>query len=231
MKEKQAEHSALLGRFVGMVQAMEDALEGATPKSPQWGMEILPLFSANINSTLQIIKNILSHLPEETEINGTIYTTLEALADLQEIDIELLRYGVDSMYYEKGYCGWEKKIKQSHFTMRCSKDEMVSPSYHLGVLLAHLKRMEEAALNQDGVCSSYTMDELLILLDTNLESTLQLLDKVLSSLPETVVFKDSSISLSQLKQVRSYLTPEELDPLDMSEFRRGFRAETLEALL
>lgn len=37
MKEKQLEHSALLGRFVGMVQAMEDAMEGASPKKPRMG--------------------------------------------------------------------------------------------------------------------------------------------------------------------------------------------------
>lgn len=177
------------------------------------------------------MKNILNHLPQETQINGTIYTTLEALADLQEIDIELLRHDVDSAYYEKGYRDWEKKIRQSHFTMRCSMDELVSPSYHLGVILAHLKPMEETALQQDGAHQSYTMDELLLLLETNLESTLQLVDKVLSSLPETVIFKDSNISLSQLKQIRSYLTPAELDPLDMSEFRRGFRAQTLESLV
>lgn len=235
MKEKQLEHSALLGRFVGMVQAMEDALPDAQPKSPHWGVDILPLLSANIHSTLQMFKNILTLLPEETAIDGTIYSTPELLADLQEIDVELLRCGIDSDYYEKGYREWHKKIKQSTFSMRCPLEDDISnhPSYHLGVILANLRSMEAAAIKSDAFTDTYEMDDILLLLETNLESTMQLVDKLLSTLPEHTLIKGSDLSVEQLKKSRSYLNVEEMEKnaLDMSEFRRGFRTQTMEYLL
>lgn len=213
MNDLVLDHSFKLGSFTGMVQAMEDAVVGARPKGEQWGEHLLPLYMANIESTIQIASKIMSNLPKTAMINGVEVSVEEALTILKEIDIQLLEHNIHDDSFRQGYHRWQDRDAGP-----VEVKDVSNPCYNLGVFIANLQCMEEAMLLSDPTSSpTAKIEHILLLLEMNLDSTMQIVDKILASLPETVIFKGKDISIEQLLKSRKLLSQMNLREL---EFRK-----------
>lgn len=256
MNENKSHHSFLLGDFVGMIQTMEEAVPGAQAKGDQWGQHLLPLFIANMGSSIQLACRIITNLQGSVEVNGKTLTMEQLKEKMEELDIEILENGIDEEKYTEGYHLWygEKQVvtpeSEKMETVQASpsngldnlnevtksKEESkvptapTSPSYSLGVFMANLQGLEEEILDQGGDLAGHKIEDLLLLLETNFDSTMQIVDKVLVMLPETIVFKGHETSIEQLKKSRTLLNTEKLSSLtlDQQKFKAGYNYQRSE---
>lgn len=230
MREEILRQSYLLGDFVGIVQSMEDAVEGAVPKGNHWGEHLLPLFTANMDSSMQLTAKIITHLPHTLTIkNGKEVSIQDLKVKLEALDIDILKKEIDEEEYVKGYKSWfGERISETTEQMEGSPNQC----YNLGVFMANLQTMEEAISVHQGDFSGSKIEDILLLLETNFESTMQIVDKVLARLPETIVFQGRDLSIKQLIQARSRLDFQTLSsmPLDHDQFQRGYHFQRKEFL-
>lgn len=241
MEDKLLEHSYRLGRFTGMVQAMEDALPEAVNKGEHWGEHILPLFMANIHSSLQIAGKIISHFPADLSVAEGMVTAETIKEFLSHIDIELLDKNIDETQYKAGYLNWcplssSPNLEEKNSTTLEYKTDLISehhnPSFNLGVFMANLQCIEEHHISTTGKHSDMGMANMLLLLQTNFESTMQLVDTLLAKLPEMSIFKENEASIAQLQKARTLLDIEVLSsmPLDLEQFEKGFDTQVTQYL-
>lgn len=215
--------SYLLGRFVGMVQGMEDAVAGATPKGEYWGEQLLPLFTANMASSMDLFGKIISHLPETQCIRGREMSLEDVKQVFQRLDFDLLTEEISETDYIRGYHQWHDRDITSDSGTPTGL-EGGNTSFHLGVFLANLQCMESYISYQGGFVPACKIENILLLLELNFDSSMQIVDKVLSTLPETVVFKDKALSIAQLRSTRQILEQDGISDssLDVEQVKKGF---------
>lgn len=223
MEQERSKHSYLLGRFVGMVQAMEDAVAGVVPKGEHWGEHLLPLFTANMESSLDLFGKIISHLPSSQWIRGREVSLEDVKQVFQRLDIGLLTEGILEKEYIRGYHQWF----DGELPCESVEEEGLQggdTSFHLGVFLANLQCMEEYIAYRGGFVPECKIENILLLLELNFDSSMQIVDKVLSTLPETVVFKGQEVSIAQLRKARWHLEEDGISGLclDLEQVKRGF---------
>lgn len=249
MEENLQSDSYLLGKFVGMVQGMEDAVPGAEQKGDHWGEHLLPLFTANMESSLHLASKIVGNLPRSLEVSGKVLSVEDITRLLSSIDIEALKSNIVEEEYISGYRNWkmsdtEETAETVKASVNCTEEnsELITentmnlemnvaystnPSYNLGVFLANLQCMEECIAEAGGDVSASRIENILLLIEMSFDSSMQIVDKILSTLPETTVFKGKEVSILQLKKARALLDVEGMSKtsLDVSEFKRGYEVQ------
>lgn len=183
--------SYLLGTFLATVQSMEEAVPNKVPKGDDWGEQIFPLFSANLESTMQMAKTIVASLPPSVTIKEGQTITLD---DLQNIVNR-----IDFAALQNGNIHKEDFIRGYH--MDKTEDYVAKPSNHsfnLGVFMASLYCMEQGSLSHQDVNPNQGED-IFLMLNLNFENTMQMAEKVISTLPQTATFHGKEITIGDMK--------------------------------
>lgn len=109
MSEKNEQHSSYLcGEFCATLQQMEEiAYPTHPPKDEYWVEGLIILFQVNLESTLQLMEEILNHFPSQIYNNEKVYIVKDlirlynefapALFHKEPVEAELFRAG----YLEK----------------------------------------------------------------------------------------------------------------------------------
>lgn len=212
--------SYLLGQFVAMLQIMEESYQEHKQKGDDWGEQLLPLFHANFESTMSIGGKMMQMMPESVILpNGATFTLTEIIEQVQQIDLNYLEEtGVETESYLQGYRNWRQgdaPVASDH-------------SYNLGVFMATVTCMELAANEMSSFGIVEKPEDILLVLQVNFDSTMELVKQILTTLPKSATFNEKSISISEVVHAYSVLDLEHLaeNPLNKELFLQGFQEQT-----
>lgn len=213
---KKYTESYKLGRFVAMIQTLDEAYRNHEPKGDDWAEQILPLFHANFESTMQISGNILEVAPEEAEtVTGKIVRKSDVKELGQGINLqELCTEGIVTEEYLRGYHAFHKgepMVNSDH-------------SFNLGAFMATVTCMELAVNQMSSMGIVEKGEDVLLFLEVNFHSTMDLVKKIVQTLPHTATFQDKEITLEEVVEAYTVLDVEHFSehPLSKERFLAGY---------
>ncbi len=219
--------SFVLGKFVYQVQAMEEAIPHQRKKGADWGEQVLTLFSANLESTLQMIEKIIGDLPESLTLpSGDLVSKGDLHGLLTEIDfLQLESLGIEKDVFLEGYhhpFSTEEPVEEEKIFV---PEEEQSQSYYLGVFMGTLFCLEKAVAPQSLEPERDYGEDNFLLVEINLHTAMQLAQKTIATLPQVAEFRGKPITLKQLEEASAMLQQERLfgESLLKKEFLRGFQ--------
>ncbi len=209
--------SYLLGTFVAMSQKMQE-VDSATPARGQdWGEQVLPLFQANLDSTLQISEKALGSLPETAVLPcGRIIEKKDIVETFQKIDLGKLRGGcIQETEYLAGYHRWQDGTEDR------------SPSEQLGRFLALVHFLEQVYLGDSHASFQHPGEDLYLMLEINFNSTLEIGKKVIQTLQTSQPATACALGLQDLKEAYEAVdfTAFAQEPLEKQDFLLGFQRQ------
>lgn len=216
---EQKSSSLLLGKFVAMVQALEESCPNQQKKGEDWGRELLPLFQTNFRTTFLLVGKILDFLPISLTLEQAEIVTVE---EMKKLGRDILTYFQNNevinpeeyIYAYNSYCYGEKPYPSD-------------PSYNLGVIMATVTCMElaENEMSTMGIVAS--AEDIILFLEVNFSATIELVLKIISNLPKTALFNGKKIDIKTV--IATYpvgkLEYFEDKPLDKVQFRRGYEKQ------
>lgn len=222
------QHSSfVLGKFVYQVQAMEEAMPPHGKKGADWGEQVLTLFSANLESTLQMMEKIIGDLPESlTLLSGDVVSKGELHGLLSEIDfVQLVKEGILREAFLEGYkhpFSVEEPVEEEEVFL---PEEAQSQSYYLGVFMGTLFCLEKAVSHQSLEPERNHGEDNFLLVQINLHTVMQLAQKTIVTLPQEAEFYGKPITMKQLELASAMLQQEQLlgETLLQKDFLRGFQ--------
>lgn len=209
----------LLGQFTAMVQAMEEANNPTHPqKGDNWGEQVLPLYTANVTGTLEFVGKIISELPPTIHLPQRDCTLTQLKELFDQINVAELEEHLDTALFLKGYKDW------INHTVAVPSDD----SFNLGAFMGVLQNMEHAAHPKQDSKAYDTAEDIFLLFNMNFDSTMQIAQKVISTLPETALMKGKEFSIQQVKEAYNLLDMNYLaqNPLDKDQFVSGYNSQT-----
>lgn len=223
MSKQKNTSSYLLGKFVFYVQSMEETMPNVSPKGSDWGAQILPLFLANLDSTLQMMEKNLSTLPQSATLaTGETLTRGDLQEIVNQIDFKILSDGqLEGDFFLKGYEN-QPLTPEKPAEPAVNED---SQSHLLGVFLGTLFALEKATTATPILPQRNHGEDSFLLFQINFNTALELTEKSISALPQTEEVYGKGVSISALKQAYQPLNKEILSttPLVQGEFVHGFQ--------
>lgn len=209
--------SYMLGKFVAMVQTMDESVPNHKPKGDDWGEQLLPLFYANLDSTMEMIGRVLRNTPSSVvTLRGEKLSQSQLQKLMESINFQSLRLdGVAKKGYLSGYLAWRGENE------RTPSDH----SFNLGVFMAVLTCMETASKTKSATLIVNELEDIFLLLQVNFNNTLTLAEKILATLPATAAFMGKEISVDEVIQAYRVLDLPHFQehPLDFASFQTGFQ--------
>lgn len=201
------EQSYLLGRIVGLLQVLEETVGGVAARGEHWGEYLLPLFMANMESSMQLAGRLVGQLDvsEGFEFAGRRFSLDDVKIILEKLDMEVLKEEIVEGEYVRGYHHWYEEVGEVLSDVDIFEEVLEragSPSYSLGIFLGNLKCMEEDIALATGLVPECRIENIMLLLEVNYESSMGIVDMILRKLPDTVVFRNRELSIEQLKKAR-----------------------------
>ncbi len=179
--------SYLLGVVLEEIQRMEEAT--GKSRSADWGQQMLPLFQANLESTMQMVLSACGSFPPSTTTpDGRTLTLVQVEAQVKALDFGKIQGGnINEEDYLAGYRRQEAPAES--WTTG-------SHSFNLGVFMGHLHCLEQGA----GHTSAHTTaEDNFLMLNLNFSTTWQMVVKSIGNLPKSVSLQDQTITLEELK--------------------------------
>lgn len=214
--EPQGNPSYQLGQVLELLQVMEETLPQSKPKGKEWADQLLPLFQANLESTLQMVLKACSTLPPKVTVSDGRECTLSQVETLvKSIDFAKIQGGnINDEDYLSGYHG-DPAPPQSWTT--------ASHSFTLGVFMGQLHCMEQASSTSSD--SATPAEDAYLMLNLNFSTTLQMIMKTIGTLPKTTQYHGKEITLEELKVAYDALDMDILTQSSLSkeEFEQGFQ--------
>lgn len=239
------------GSFCGSVQQVEQMLlPNMEKRGVEWAENALLLYKTNPASTMQLISDIIRRFPEKLYENNKIYLVNDLIRIYQELDMEKVEsMDIDSKEFIAGFqskiCDFteefpeklvEKPLETPPVTATSLKGEReentnseVELSFLLGILIAKLQFVEEvsdANMEKRGVTF---VEDILILLNTNVESCLQILVGVLSRLPAFCMVGPIFVTSREIQDLFQYLSIDKLKHLTVQKeaLLKGYKKQVL----
>ncbi|MFI3254657.1 MAG: hypothetical protein R3Y63_10020 [Eubacteriales bacterium] len=210
--------SFLLGQFVFLVQAMEESLVSSPDKGENWGEQVLLLFKANLESTLQMMEKIISNFPESVAISSERIVSRGDLHKLvTKIDFSTMNsQDVLEEAFLQGY--------QNPFGMKEEEEEKTSQSYYLGVFMGTLFCFEKAISPLPLEDGRNHGEDSFLLVNINFNTAMQMAEKTISTLPPTAELNGKGITLEDLQRAYRPLDKKSLanTVLEQEDFVFGF---------
>lgn len=217
--ENNQNQSHLLGQFVAMVQAVEENHQEGTPKGAGWGTQIFQLLQANLPCTMELLGRILATLPDTTQLNnGKMINLAEIYEIISKLDVPHLTLGgLNAQEFQQGY------FHYSNETMDLSSDH----SYNMGIFMAKVTCMEMCANDMSRLGIVEKAEDIITFLEVNFQTTLDLVIKIITSLPDQAVYNGKELTKHQLIQAYSLLDLDYLrvNGLVNQRFTQGYEGQ------
>lgn len=231
---KEKNTSFLLGKFVYLLQAMEETMPNQEKKGADWGEQVLLLSMANLHSTLQMMEKVLSNVPDSATIpSGQTITRQDMHNLIDEMDLSIFRAeSLDKDLFLQGYQNPFSSLSENPSYTRNSnsnsqenRDNSRSQSHHLGCFMGILSCLEKSLLEQSIEPDRNYAEDAYLLFSINFQTAMQMAQKSIGALPQSEEVFSGGVSLSGLKSAFSLLNLDVLsnETIKKTDFIQGFQ--------
>lgn len=226
--------SYLFGTFCAIVQQVEElALPNMEKRGTNWAEDALLLYRTNPTSTMQLMAELMKKFPEKLYEDDKIYVVDDLIQLYKQLDVEkILGTEIDRHEFIAGY---QSKIsdfaddseENPQEIMALLNDEVAELSFLLGLLIAKMQYMEEASEEDLAPRGDQFLEDIIVLLETNVDSYLQIVVSVIGRMPDSCMIGRVFLTSKEMQELFLYLGLERLKSVkvDQENFRKGYRKQ------
>lgn len=228
--------SFLLGTLCATLQHMEKlAFPDHEDKGTHWSDDALLMFRINPGSTIQLMGEILKKFPDKLYEDNTVYLVSDAIQLYQKIGInQFLELPVEEDEFHRGY---KSKIFDYYDELEvpeedppqgllptCEAEEL---NFLIGSMAAKVQYLQEAGDPKAPQKGPKFVEDLYLLIHTNIDGSLRILEHMLSELPETAIIGGFFVTAQEVKTQYLYMGRERLKTLElnMDFVRKGYELQ------
>ncbi len=232
--EEMENPSFLLGTFCATLQRLEKlAFPDHEEKGTRWSEDALLMFRVNAESTIQLIGELLKKFPDKLYEDNTVYLVSDVIQLYQKIGIQyFVENPVDEPEFIKGY---QSKIfdyydeaeeieDKADLLPTCEADEL---NFLIGTMAAKIQYLLESAHPKDPPKGAQYIEDVYLLLHTNVGGTMRIFEHTLEELPETAIIGGFFVTALEVKTLYLYIGRERLRALELNlDFvRKGYQMQ------